>query len=475
MQLAVRRRSVLGTLFWLPALALAARGSAQTISGPPTLTAQALREDLRFLVDTVIAVHPRPFAQVSRAAFEAERVRIEGQLRDGMTARDFHLLAAPLLASLQDGHTFLRPPVEHYNVWTANGGLVFPFDVEIRGRRILVSRNHSSAPIAAGTEIRAINGIAADRILTRLLPYSIGEREAFRLSIIQGSFQLLLRLVMGFGDPYEVAYLTNGTAATATVRGVSPDALTAGAPAPAGDPPPAAFEMLPDGIGLLRVSAFDSIEQSQRIYRSAFQALRERGATDLIVDLRGNNGGDSQIGDELLSYLTGRRVSQAARIDVKISSQIHQFYRDPSQANRLNWHYQEIMRAPVGQVLAIRDAPIAVKPASERFGGRLYVLIDRQTYSAAVMFAATVKDHRLGTIVGEETGGLATQFADLYPFELPNTGLRVRVSHKLIVRPNGSHDRRGVIPDHAAPQGEAILQRALTLIRQARSGRPRAG
>jgi len=64
------------------------------------------------------------------------------------------------------------------------------------------------------------------------------------------------------------------------------------------------------------------------------------------------------------------------------------------------------------------------------------------------MFASTIKDYKLGTLIGEETGGLATSYGDIYPFQLPNTRLHCGVSHKRFVRPSGEDDGRGVLPDH---------------------------
>lgn len=48
---------------------------------------------------------------------------------------------------------------------------------------------------------------------------------------------------------------------------------------------------------------------------------------------------------------------------------------------------------------------IIVKPAGQRFKGKLIVLIDAANSSATFQFAQVVKDNRLGTLVGETTGG----------------------------------------------------------------------
>jgi C-terminal processing protease CtpA/Prc len=52
-----------------------------------------------------------------------------------------------------------------------------------------------------------------------------------------------------------------------------------------------------------------------------------------------------------------------------------------------------------------------------------------------------------GKIVGEETGGLASSYGDVFSCRLPNSGLRLGISYKYFLRPGGFDDGRGVIPD----------------------------
>jgi hypothetical protein len=466
-----RTRNLISLALLAAIPALAAPASAQTEAAapfvPPVFAAAELRADLAHLIDTLTAVHPAPFGRIARVDFDAERARLEAELRDGMTARQFYLLIGPLLARLGDGHTLAQPPVQEWVEATKRGGQLFPFNVEIRGRRIFVTQVMGKQPLRVGSEITAINGVPAAQVIERLLPYSIGEREPFRLAVIQANFRFMLWFDLGFEKGFELGSVTDGAAATVKVPGEPAGVIWSPAYAqPAGEArPPASFEMLPGKVGHLRVSAFEEVDKSKAIYRSAFETMRSAGAKALIVDLRGNEGGDSQIGDALLGYLADRPVAQSSRIDVKVSAQIHAYYREPSQANRKVWHYEEILAATPGTLMTIREDPVPLQPAL-RFAGPVYVLVDRATYSAAVMFAAAIKDHGLGTIVGEETGGLATQLADTYQFTLPRTGIPVMASHKRIVRPSGGDDGRGVVPDFPAERGDAILQRAIALIEQ---------
>jgi len=94
------------------------------------------------------------------------------------------------------------------------------------------------------------------------------------------------------------------------------------------------------------------------------------------------------------------------------------------------------------------------------------------------MFATTAKDYGFATLVGEETGGLATHFGDVYTFHLPHTRLRIGVSHKYFLRPSGGDDGRGCLPDvevRTTPEDRAlgrdpVLERTLALIRRGRQG-----
>ena len=76
------------------------------------------------------------------------------------------------------------------------------------------------------------------------------------------------------------------------------------------------------------------------------------------------------------------------------------------------------------------------------------MLISSHTFSSAADFAATIKDYNIGILIGEETGGLATCYGDVYGFDLPNTHLAAGVSHKYFIRPSGIDDDQGVLPDY---------------------------
>jgi C-terminal processing protease CtpA/Prc len=90
-----------------------------------------------------------------------------------------------------------------------------------------------------------------------------------------------------------------------------------------------------------------------------------------------------------------------------------------------------------------------------RFTGRLFLLTGPYTFSSAADFAAVVKDFGIGTLIGEETGGLRQSFGDTLPFSLPHSGIGCNVSHKRFYAPlpEPGDDSHGTIPDIVVDEG----------------------
>lgn len=63
--------------------------------------------------------------------------------------------------------------------------------------------------------------------------------------------------------------------------------------------------------------------------------------------------------------------------------------------------------------------------------GRIYVILGRQTFSAAILLALQLEENIHVSFVGEELGGRTEHFGDSRKFVLSNSGLTIRVSTKM--------------------------------------------
>ena len=166
---------------------------------------------------------------------------------------------------------------------------------------------------------------------------------------------------------------------------------------------------LNDDVGYLKVAMFPGMVGVVVANRIS-QAVESLGNIEkLIIDLRGNTGGG--IGAlRVMSLLTPNRIPVGFAID-------HRRYKGNLEANKLT--FPRFSRIPQNTkslwLLGLRFAPamMAKKPivleteglGPKPFHGRIALLVDRHTASAAEMIAAFARENSLATIIGEKTAG----------------------------------------------------------------------
>jgi carboxyl-terminal processing protease len=168
-------------------------------------------------------------------------------------------------------------------------------------------------------------------------------------------------------------------------------------------------DSLNDSIGYLKIAMFPGlvgVEVASEISRS----LAALGEIDsLVIDLRGNTGGG--IGAlRVMSLLTPTRVPVGFalardRATPNLETEKHSFRRFnniPDSKGSL-W----LLAAKFGPAM-LTKSPIVLEAeglGAKTFHGRVVVLVDRHTASAAEMIVAFARENNFATIVGEPTAG----------------------------------------------------------------------
>jgi hypothetical protein len=169
---------------------------------------------------------------------------------------------------------------------------------------------------------------------------------------------------------------------------------------------------------------------------SAIRDIQEHGITNLIIDLRHNSGGETELCRQFLYHLTRRD-------DLKDS---HSFYKDP----KLFAYYggDESTLHPVvlkGNSLSAEDrsffeavtntaSQYYVPPGRPVFNGRIIVLVDQSSESAASLFAGLLQDNGLAEIVGTTGANNPTGLTGFSPFILPRSGILVSLPNAYVER-----------------------------------------
>lgn len=132
---------------------------------------------------------------------------------------------------------------------------------------------------------------------------------------------------------------------------------------------------------------FVDLEMFRSFLKEMFAELKAQRIRNLIIDIRNNGGGNSELGDELLQYLVSKPFSQYEKTLVKYSDIRKEYLRKSSgiDSTELKNYLQQIS-GTVGVINHLKNI-IEPKDKNERFTGNVYLLTSGQTFSSAADFA----------------------------------------------------------------------------------------
>jgi hypothetical protein len=362
------------------------------------------------------------------------------------------------------------------------------------GEAMVVTADPWATGIRPGTQLLAIDGVPASRILATLLPYTRadGHNLAKQRSLlsVEGrdrfeTFDLFHPLLFPADRPFDL--LLRDPAGRRHRRALAPitRAERAAKQPPSldksGDQPWWTFERR-GGTAILTMpnwAVYQTKWQWQPWLQARFEAMASAGTRALVIDLRGNEGG-IDIGDHIVRHLIDqplqpfryrrlarfRSVPEALRPGLQTWDK--SFFRLGETARPFDERYVELVDAEEG--------PSAIlQPQSPHFAGKVIVLTDAANSSATNQFAARVQEKNLATLVGAETGGnlRGINGGAFFFATLPDSGLEFDLPLVGTFPPLPRPDR-GIVPDvpvavtarSIAEGRDVILERALQLAGQ---------
>jgi C-terminal processing protease CtpA/Prc len=430
------------------------------------IPAAALRADLDLAYSALKEGSPALYRFTTKASVDRAFADARSKLDRPMSALDFYRHLAVAIATLRNGHTTLSATDEDWAAISAQR--LLPLGVRVIDRRAYVFRDFSGARHSlAGREVLAING----RSMRDLL--ALFDRSSSLDGIVPSARD---RNDSGWGLIYNLALLAGAQApytvklsGRAEPRTVRLDGLTVAEIKDAWKAFPADRESgaarkatltFADRVAVLRIPHWDHVEDGQRSMIDDVAdwaaALDRRKPAALIVDVRANGGGDETVATALFQRLMPRPFTHYSCIG--INARDFSFLRSAKDADeyRRNLVDYTMPAPPSCRWLApfelIKRPNIGVQqPVSPGFAGKLIVLTDGGSFSTSAEFAALVRTHRRGLIVGEETSGsyYGSNSGIMIPLLLPNSKVELSVptiSYWLNVR-NGIARDRGVPAD----------------------------
>jgi carboxyl-terminal processing protease len=260
------RRHILGSVLLFAAPGLGC-GSSPLCGSEPLSTSQ------RACVFNAVwnaAAQNYPFFALKGIDWDAGYQQFEPLAMAAADDTSFDLVVAQLVASLQDGHSFLTcppttlgPVVYSLTILALDGGYFVA--------SVLPNTDASDAGVSPGDQVLSVDGqSAADRFAQVSTFFGIGRAAAF-------------------GPAFARDFLTGGTAPTAQIEILSVDGGEHTVGIARNQPSLKPGSTLPNGIGY--IPTFDFYNQSTEAFYAQGVTPNARG---LIIDLRGDPGGQLQ-------------------------------------------------------------------------------------------------------------------------------------------------------------------------------------
>jgi hypothetical protein len=375
------------------------------------------RADLAYCADSLPRAHPNFFHAVSRDVYRAALDSLSQRV-PGLEHHAIVVELARIVALVGDGHTRLTLPFDKAaGFFTGHAttaapkipDLVFrhyPVRFGLFADTLWVIRTDTAHRRLLGGRVVSIGGRSVAEAMAAIEP-TIQRDNDSQVRDLLPSWLVVPEILHARGvvpDMERAAIVVEGPGGreTGTLTPVQIGAPVAWIDARGTGEPPLRerlpershwFTLMPDGrtvYARYRAVMDDSSGSVSRFGDSLFAAFERSGADRLVLDARGNVGGNGSLNRPLVRHLV--------------------------RTERL-W-----------------------KP------GALWALVDRGTFSAAVMFAADLEMRTPAILAGEKTGGHPNSYGDSKRVVLRNTGVTVRVSslYWQLTSPQDKSD--GIVP-----------------------------
>jgi hypothetical protein len=451
-----------------PALLAVEHYVAQTPAPEATFSPNLAQSDLDGIWSAVLDVGAEPFFTSNRATVEALYKKQRASITKPVTIRQAWLAMAPVLGALNDGHVGILFP-DPLN----QAPFRFPLHFALSDANdVIVIRDHTNT-IAIGSRLISVNGVSATMFRdTTLVAFGAQTQLLHRSRVTTAGAWTAIAL---FGDTpiYHVVWNTpdgkqhaDDLLATPPTRSTAPSVVQ-----------PYTYRMLQNGtIGYIDYRSCEDLDRFKKFLADTFQTIEMNPIRALVIDIRRNGGGDSDLNDQLWQYVTTKPFRQFGAIIEKSCTRLKAEY-GPTKYKMI--YGEEAWDAPDGKIIEFDNSPdaglIHPGPLPLRYHGPVYLLISAQTFSSAMSCALAAKDYGLATIVGEETGEPVNGTGEVYGYSTPGLGLRAYMTTKVYLAPKPHPNDQGVVPDIAvtttpadiAAERDPVLNRVLSLVASA--------
>lgn len=428
------------------------------------LGAEAVIADIDQFYAALNAGHPDLYRYIKKEKFD-ELVHALKSQASGLTTRQLYNELNRLATLIGCGHLVLDYP-KKLDKYFKRYVYYPPLHVELHDGSLVVVRSRVDSMKYKNALVHSINGIPVDSLLASF--YSYITHDGYNSSSIvwlleQGYFNDFYTRFWPDSSHYtyklETFSDTGWVAEMVTLPGF--DYQTMKLPRKKRQKPEPQLLIAYDEdtyTVILTLKTFDPTaisrgkQQFNKFVKSAFWKIAQLEPEQLIIDIRGNEGGNSFYPEVLIGYLSTEPYHLYRNMEISYRSMNGKEQllkvKGKKAYKRLEKHGVPTRNGNLSMSLFTNrlqaNHPFAYK-------GTVYVMVDGGTYSAASELACYLKEHMEAIVVGSETGGSCDPItAGLYgDVALKNSGIVLHIPliafDKDIKKPRVPG--RGLLPD----------------------------
>ncbi|MBF9016394.1 MULTISPECIES: S41 family peptidase [unclassified Oceanispirochaeta] len=421
-----------------------------------------LKKDFIILRGALEEVHGGLYRYSSKIEMDALFDELDGSLDHGMTEREFLREVSTLVAQIGCGHTNVDPS-EGFNTYWFQHGTTFPLDVKLIGDKVYVSHDYrESETELTGLEILTINEIPVADIIEKFVSFisSDGRNITGKYRCIDSYFPYLYSAFIGEPNTFNIKGKLLGIDEDSTFSVIAmtvPDLDAArNAAYNAEEEKVLDFQVLDtSSTAILSISSFDERIDSYKIFlKNSFNQIAEENISHLIIDLRGNGGGEDEQGALLFSYLTDTPFDYYDSLSTRTDTiSFRQYFFGNIISDMTIQGFLNPAKNGIFQVKTDRMNLLNLQnPQKKPYNGNVYILTDGGSFSATTEFTSIAHNDERALFIGEEAGGgyYGNNSGVTIMLRLPNTGLEIAVpmiNYMMAVSDYPDEDR-GLIPDY---------------------------
>lgn len=409
-------------------------------SFPVVFSQEKLQADFRQFRSILEETHPALYDYTPKPVLDSLFDRNYAAIRGPMDFRSFLMLMTEVIARVGCGHSSLWIPGIY---WSSAPDGLFPLKLLPSGNSYYVSGSFdANLAVPVGSEIQSVNGVEFKELSEHLaaLSSSDGLIRSFRRAKVAQNFAQKYAMACGLPERFQIRYLPPGEKepVETILQPVSKAQVDRGGES---FKELSMKEIVPGKVALLTINSFayyGEVGMFRSFVDSVFQVVDRKSIDRLIMDLRGNGGGDPFCSSYLWGYLQHEPVP---------------YFED---------HY--------GRYDTLANN---IPQPSNHYRGELFTLIDGLDFSTTGHFCGLLKYHRVGRFVGSETGATYTCTGNATYPALKETGIMVGTARvtRYTAAVKGMDPRRGVLPDFPVESTQedlilgrdAVLEYALSL------------